>query len=48
MMIENHDFLALKGYQYEVKGPQMKELTGTESSIFFHIFKPSHQRLEPN
>ena len=31
-------FLALKGHQYEVKGPQMKELTGTESSIFFSYF----------
>ena len=38
MMIENCNFFALKGHRYEVKGPQMKELTGTASSIFFFIF----------
>ena len=38
MMIENCNFFALKGHRYEVKGPQMKELTGMESSIFFSYF----------
>ena len=31
-------FLALKGHQYEVKGPQIIELTGTDSPIFFSYF----------